>query len=249
MIYNTEIFGLDEAAFLIALGFPLQTVSKIETVDLNSQSSASLPDRLSWHFGDVSTQGLHIGAVQQSFKLPHPKARATSLGQRARLAACNFQALKSALISGAPLFQKRGNGWTLLRNGDGEPIPRLNETPAPGWCRTSAALAIACAFGSTLDGVAQHGGVFYGVPHPAAPGEMTPAKIEAFLLSPAPADPTDYSDLAVMAAMFVMRSELLKIVNESRRVALTFGRKRAVLSAGASGVAKDKAFNFLTNGR
>lgn len=249
MIYNSRVTGLDEAAFLIALGFPFKTVSKIETVDLESQKRDDVPDRLSWQFGDVSARGEHIERYRAWFKLPAPNQKIVNLAQRAAVAACNYQALKDCLLHESPLCQKFGNGWVLLKNRVGKMLPRQHCAPLSSWCGTSAAIAISAAFGSKLESYSLSAGRLYGIPEPAEPGALTPQKVELFYLSSAPADPNDYSDLSVLCAMFVMRGELLKVASKNRRLSLHLGRKNALISADASEKVKDKVFRFLTNGR
>ena len=249
MIYNSRVDGLDEAAFLIALGFPFKSVSKIETVDIGSQTRDAAPDRLSWQFGDISERGEHIEKYRSMFKLPAPHEKIAHVAQRAAVAACNFQALKDCLLHESPLCQKFGPNWVLLKNQVGKMLPRIHTAPSSSWCRTSAALAIAAAFGSQLSAYSLSGGLLYGIPSPAEPGAITPQKVELFYLSSAPANPNDFSDLAVLCAMFIMRGELLRVASQHRRLVLHHGRKNALISADASEKVKDKVFRFLTNGR
>lgn len=249
MIFNTNITGLDEAAFLIALGFPFEVVSIVETTSLESQHGIKVPSRLSWKFGNISSRGEHVEKYRQWFKLPAPNAPAVHLAQRARLAACNYLALKDALLNQSPLCQKLGKNWSLLKNHEGQMLPKLNQSPGSHWCRTSAAVAIACAFGARLQAFAHIGGLLYSVPAPAEPGSVTPAMIERIYLSSAPADPADYSDFSVMCAMFVMRGELLRASNKNRRLSLHLGSRRALIPADASPKIQDAVFNFLSHGR
>lgn len=247
MIYNTAVSGLDEAAFLIALGFPFQLCSKVETVDLSSQTRRSAPDRLSWKFGDISTRGEGLSSYREHFMLPPRGRKATHLAARARIAACNFLALKSAIADRRPLTQYRENGWTLLRNGAGESVPQSYLAADPSWCCNTAALAISTAFGCRLAEYSLAGDILRARPEPADPGITTPQQAEAVILSSAPADPNDFSPLAVLAAMFFMRQELLAVAYRHRRLSLSLGRKHVILAADASEKAKDLAFQHLTN--
>ena len=245
MTYNFPIEGVDEAALLISLGFPCSAPRRLQHVDANSQSRVSLQDRFIWDFAPTSPRGDSIETIRASFRLPKPDTPATGIGQLARLAAVNYQALKSSLIHRQPLTQKLGPNYTILRNAEGTPIPTAPAT-APTACSCLPAVAISCALGHRLAAFGFESGQLFILPAPttSAPPLTTPADITAYLHSPESEAPEDFSPLAVLAAMFKNRDILMREAH-GRRLVFHRGSRYAVLPGSASEHLQNLAYRFL----
>ncbi len=237
--FNTSVSGVDEAALLIALCFPCKPPQLVKSVNVSSQGK-DIPSRLVWHFAAKSPAGYNINAARLAFHLPKRSQLASDIFQRARIAACNYQALKSAL-RGEPLTALSGGNYTLLRNGDGTPVPPLS----PGTPCTSSHLpsvAIACALGCRLAAAGRALDILHVLP---APGQqITPEYVQSYGASEEAARPENFSDLAVLCAMFKNRAVLMEQAY-GRRVVFRNGSRAAIVSGDAPNKMIDKAYDFI----
>lgn len=237
--FNTAVDGVDEASLLIALCFPCEQPQLVRTVDCTSQSRPT-PDRLVWRFADHSPTGYTLAAARLAFRLPKRNHAAGDVFQRARIAACNYQALKSAL-RGEPLTALLGQNYTLLRNGEGSHVPSL---PAAALGTTShlPSVAIACALGCKP---AAAGRILdrYHLLH-TADSTITPQQVADNAASPESEQPNNFSDLAILTAMFKNRAVLMEQVY-GRRVVFRNGGRAAIVSGSASDSLTDKAYQFI----
>lgn len=238
--FNTAVNGVDEASLLIALCFPCEQPNLVKTVDCTSQSRPA-PDRLVWRFADTSPSGYTLAAARLAFRLPKRNNAAGDIFQRARLAACNYQALKSAL-RGEPLTALSGGNYTLLRNGDGTRVPPLSPG-TPGTSSHLPSVAIACAMGCRLAAAGRALDILHVFP---APGQqITPEFVQSYGASEEAARPDNFSELAVLCAMFRNRAVLMEQVY-GRRVVFRNGGRAAIVSGNASEKLADKAYNFIS---
>ena len=238
--FNTAVNGVDEASLLIALCFPCEQPNLVKTVDCTSQSR-STPDRLVWRFADYSPSGYTMAAARLAFRLPKRNNAAGDVFQRARLAACNYQALKSAL-RGAPLTVLEGPNYTLLRNGEGTPVPPLPGA-AIGTSSHLPSVAIALALGCRIAAAGRSLDRFHVLHTPDSP--VSPLHVESYASSPESEKPDNFSDLAILTAMFKNRAVLMEQVY-GRRVVFRNGGRAAIVSGNASEKLADKAYNFIS---
>lgn len=239
LAFNTAVSGVDEAALLIALCFPCKPPQLIKTINVSSQAR-DIPDRLTWHFAAKSPAGYNINNARLAFRLPRRNHLANDIFQRARIAACNYQALKSAL-RGEPLTSLDGENYTLLRNGEGSPVPHLS----PGTPGTSAhlpSIAIACALGCRLAAAGRALDILHALPAPGQP--VTPELIQNYGTSEEASRPDNFSDLAVLTAMFKNRAVLMEQAY-GRRVVFHRGSRAAIVSGDSSEKLIDKAYDFI----
>lgn len=242
---STPVDGVDKAALLFALGFPCAKITKVTGADLNSQTGRRLSPRLSWHFSQKSQDGrFDFRKVSQGFVLPERNAAHINIFQRARIAASNYHVLKRAAIENSQLGQINVAAFTLLRNESSAPVPMME--PAPGMVDFLPAIAIATSFGIRLSGSAHvFGKIAVSVePPPAALADLTPQKILDYFNSGDFARPDDFSDLAILAAMFLNRAELMRAAFEKSAM-VTKNGKTVLLAPGASDRAQQKALNLL----
>lgn len=238
--FNTAVDGVDEAALLIALCFPCEQPRQVKTIDCTSQGHAT-PDRLVWRFAEHSVgSGYTMTAARMAFHLPKRGTPAADIFQKARIAACNYQALKSA-VKGAPLSVLEGSNYTLLRNGEGSPLPLLTTTA--GASAHLPSVAIAAALGCRLSAAGSSLGKVHVLPSPGA--AMTPQQVEAYGLTGEAEKPGNFSDLAVLVAMFQNRAELMRQAF-GRRVVFKNGSRSAIVSAEASQKLINKAYSFIS---
>lgn len=238
--FNTAVDGVDEAALLIALCFPCEQPRQVKTVDCTSQGHAT-PERLVWRFAEHSVgSGYTMTAARMAFHLPKRGAAASDIFQKARIAACNYQALKSAVM-GAPLTVLEGSNYTLLRNGEGIPLQPLQDTT--GATTHLPSVAIAAALGCRFQGAGTSLGKVHVLPSPGGP--VSPQQVEAYGLTGEAAKAGNFSDLAVLVAMFQNRAELMRQAF-GRRVVFKNGRRSAIVSAEASQKLINKAYSFIS---
>ena len=238
--FNTSVDGGDEAALLIALCFPCEHPRQVKTVDCTSQGHAAA-ERLVWRFAEHSVgSGYTLTAARMAFHLPKRGTPAADLFQKARIAACNYQALKSAVL-GAPLTVLNGPNYTLLRNGEGSPLPPLTTTA--GASSHLPSVAIAAALGCRLSAAGSSLGKVHVLPSPGA--AMTPQQVEAYGLTGEASKAGNFSDLAVLVAMFQNRAELMRMAF-GRRVVFKNGTRSAIVSADASQKMINKAYSFIS---
>ncbi len=237
--FNTAVSGVDEAALLIALCFPCKPPQLVKSVNCNSRGK-SVPDRLTWHFAAKSPSGYDLNTARLAFTLPKHHQPANGIFQRARIAACNYQALKSTL-RGEPLTALIGQNYTLLRNGEGNPVPPLF-SGAPCTSSHLPSVAIACALGCRLAATGRILDTLHVLPSPGQP--VTPELVQNYGNSEESARPDNFSDLAVLTAMFKNRAVLMEHAY-GRRVVFRNGSRAAIVSGDSSEKLIDKAYDFI----
>lgn len=250
MNYTIGVNFVDEAALLIALGYECTDYSIISTIDLNSDVAQKRSKTANYTFEDNSTGCRDYGKaddVIKGYKLPNKGKEIVSTLEAAKLAAHNYQVLKSVILEQQPLQQIAGKGYTMLKNANGDKVLESDVAALEGDVSSDiASIAIASALGckvalySITDGLLQ-------VAMNAAPSGITLADVVEAKQKAEVEDTqeSDYTTLAVLVAMFLNREVLLQGVYATKKLLLIRGSKVALIPANADNEIKQRIIKEL----
>lgn len=237
MDYTIGVEEVDRAALLIALGYECKNYSVITMIDLNSSVAQKRGKTANYSFSDYSKGCQDFGTAQdvlEKYKFPKKGEPISNTIQAAKLAAHNYQVLKSVILQNQPLMQIQGNGYTMLKNANGDSVPRLDDNGLLNATGSSdiSSIAIAAALGCKVASYSLDAGKLQVWMYPAANG-ITLSMIEAEKNSPTVTDENNYNLLPVLVATFLNRDELMRGIYANQQVLLMRGSKSAIFSANA----------------
>lgn len=243
--FTTDINSLDAAALLVTLGFNLKEVKCVNHINLNSESHTPRPISASWHFEKTSPYYPDAGDIQKVLKryaFPYPGDAAVNVYQLAKIAAHNYQVLKSVILKGEKLQQIEGPNYTVLKNNNGESIE--TELIYGASCDT-ASIAIAAALGCKVSSYCIANDRLYVNMLPSNDG-ITLKMIEDMKHDQAVANVLNFNTLPVLVAMFINRDALKKeIYEQTKSVMITRGDKIVMFNKNASDSLKQKVLKFI----
>lgn len=244
--FTTTIDSLDTAALLITLGFELKEVKVVNHINLNSQNHAPRPISASWHFSKHSPYCPDAGSIEKVLKrysFPYPGEDAINVYQLAKIAAHNYQVLKSVILDGKVLQQIQGPNYTIFKNNNGDTI---NGTDIYAHCSTDiASIAIAGALGCKIDSYSIINNKLFVHMQPSKDG-ITLRMIEDMKQDYAIANTSNFNTLPVLVAMFINREQLKnEIYEQQKSVMITRGDKIVMFGKDASDSLKLKALKFI----
>lgn len=236
--FSLPITHIDLAAVLYALGFEMKNFQVINHLDMenNRRSKSAI-----FEFADESPQGLKLEDVIKSYHLPEKGSRCKNIMQRAKLAAHNYQVLKSVIKENQPLKQVICDGYTLLKNANAEEIPLA---PGVDYTENLEAVAIACAFGCIIDSY-RNASVGLQVACRNAPNGFCLQDVINAIASVSGASEDDFSALTVLCTAFENRKDLLSETYSNNKLHITNGYKQAIIPKNASDELKDKVLKFI----
>ena len=243
MNYSIGVDEVDQAALLIALGYELQNYTIITSIDLNSPQAQKRHKSAAWQFSDHSKGCQDYGTAQQvleGYKLPTKGKPISNTLQAAKLAAHNYQVLKSVILHGEPLMQIDGDGYTMLKNANGVAIPKSEGGEGSS---DIASIAIAAALGCKIVAYSLDAGRL-SVEMIAAHNGITLSMIEQEKDNANP-EPDNYNLLPTLVAAFMNREELMRGIYARQQVVLTRGSKQAIFSANADEKLKQRILKEL----
>lgn len=243
--FTTTVDSLDLSALLITLGFNLNEVKVVNHINLNSQSHTPRPISASWHFAKTSLQYPEAGNIEKVIKryaFPYPGDKAVNVYQLAKIAAHNYQVLKSVIINGEKLQQLEGPNYTLLKNNNGHEVEK---ELIYGSSTDISSIAIATALGCKVAGYNVINGKLYVNVLPSKDG-ITIKMIEDMKHDQAIANESNFNTLPVLIATFINREILMKEIHEQNKsVMITRGDKIVMFGKNASDKMKHKALKFI----
>jgi hypothetical protein len=243
--FTTKIDSLDIAALLVTLGYELKEVKCVNHIDLNSQSHAPRPISASWHFSTHSSycpEAGHVEKVIKKYEFPYQGDSTVNVYQIAKIAAHNYQVLKSVILNGEKLQQKEGPNYTVLKNNNGDNIEK--EVIYGASCDT-ASIAIAAALGCKVSSYCIVNDRLYVNMLPSKDG-ITLKMIEDMKQDQSIANTLNFNTLPVLVAMFINRDILKKeIYEQNKTVLITRGEKIAMINKNASDSIKQRALKFI----
>ena len=218
------------------------------SIDLNSATAQKRHKTASYTFSDYSKGCQEFGTarkVLEGYKFPDKGKPITNTLQAAKLAAHNYQVLKSVILHGEPLMQIEGNGYTMLKNANGVAIPKSDDGLLLSYGSSDlSAIAIAAALGCKVSSYSLEAGKL-SVFMTAAPNGVTLAMIEQEKDNPSVTDETNYNLLPVLVATFINREELIKGIYAKQQVILMRGSKTAIFAANADETLKKRILKEL----
>ena len=243
--FTTDIDSLDAAALLVTLGFDLKEVKVVNHLNLNTQDHAPRPISASWHFEKNSPYCKDAGNIEKVLKrysFPYPGDAAVNVYQLAKIAAHNYQVLKSVILEGKKLEQIEGPNYVLLKNNNGEFI---NKELLYGASCDIASIAIATALGCKVTSYNTINGKLYVNLMNSKDG-ITLNMIENMKHDQAIANIGNFNTLPVLVAMFINREQLKKEIYEhTKTVMITRGDKLVMFNKNASDSLKRKVLSFI----
>lgn len=243
MNYTIGVDEVDQAALLIALGYELQDYTITTTIDLNQTEAQKRHKSASWQFSDHSRGCKDYGTAQQvieGYKLPTKGKPISNTLQAAKLAAHNYQVLKSVILRGEPLEQIEGDGYFMLKNANGVAIPKSDTVQGS---TDLASIAIAAALGCRIVAYSLYAGRL-SVEMVAAHNGITLSEVEQEKDKDNP-DTDNYNLLPTLVAAFLNRQELMSGIYARQQVVLTRGSKQAIFSANADEKLKKRILKEL----
>jgi hypothetical protein len=247
MNYRLNINEVDLSAFLIALGFTMEEYTINNYIDLNTGKSR--PKSGAWRFSDYSEfkQLGNAENVVKSYKLPEKGKPIKNIAERAKLTAHNYQVLKSVVLENKPLMQLNGDGYTMLKNDNGNTVTIADSTYFTTDETTDLMLiAIACAMGCRVatyyfDANKMLHVMLYASSDGTSVKRIEQEKQKALNDN----SENDFNDVAVLVATGINRKELLSGVYSKERVVLIRGTKHAIFDKDANEETKQKILEEL----
>lgn len=222
--FQGRIDSVDIAALLLAYGFDMRAFKVYTEKNLDSQHKKEAPRRAYWEFSSTSKyNNLALSDVLRKYKLPrHGEAPANDF-ERAAIVDKNYQALKSVVIQGKPLFQVDCNGYIYLTNTSGVPVKVDNLCEN---CTLSDfdTIAIAAALNCKITRASKNLGVF-SVDMAGTKEGLNPLAIMVCKRSPEVKDINNYSTIPVLFAMMSNRRALMDSIFDKRLVLCRAGRR------------------------
>lgn len=245
MNYTVRVEEVDSASLLMALGYECQEYTIMTNIDLNGATPVKREKTASYQFADISDGCKDYGTAKQvleGYKLPSKGQSIKTVLERAKLAAHNYQVLKSVILHAEPLQQIEGKGYTMLKNANGVNIPdRIDSGEKLEQSSDIASIAIACAMGCKVKSYLLESGRLSVAIIPN--DKLTISRIEQEKNNTD--DEDNYSDLSVLVAAFSNREELIKGIYARQQVMLTRGSKKAIFSANAKQELKNRILKEL----
>lgn len=245
MNYTVEVDEVDSAALLIALGYECRKFVIISCVDISYSEPMKLGKRAQYEFGDESKGCKKYGSADEvlaAHNLPLKGKTCNNVIERAKLAAHNYQVLKSVIMNNQPLQQIKGDGYTMLKNANGESVAQSHDTV--GSSENLASIAIAAAMGCKVCSYSLENGRLVVVMDANKDG-LTLGKIDQMLHNEDLVDEDNYNDLEVLVATFLNREQLIKGVFADKKVMLMRGSKTAIFSPDATESMKKRILEHL----
>ena len=243
--FTTNVDRLDEAALLVTLGFELKEVKVINHINLNTNDHTPRPINASWNFSRYSPYYPDCGTVEKvlkRFDFPYIGEAAVSVYQLAKIAAHNYQCLKSVIVYKEKLQQIKGQNYTLLKNNNGEEISTKITYGAS--CDISS-IAIATALGCEITAYSIVNDKLFVNVKPSNDG-ITLEMIEHMKNDPAANSVNNFNTIPVLVGMFINRQQLKnEIYEQNKSVLITRGDKMVLFNKNASAELKHKVLKFI----
>lgn len=244
--FTTDVNSLDLAALLVTLGFDLKECKVVNHINLNSQNHSPRPISASWHFSTHSPycpDAGHIEKVMKRYSFPSTGEPAVNVYQLAKIAAHNYQVLKSVILEGKKLQQIKGPNYTIFKNNNGENIPQDNYAQFAS-CDI-ASIAVAGALGCEIAGYSIINNKLFVRMNPTNDG-INLRMIEDMKQDYAISNTTNFNTLPVLIATFINREQLMNEMHEqSKAVMITRGDKLVMFGKNTSDKLKHKALRFI----
>lgn len=239
-IIATTVESIDLAAFLLALGFPLIDVNKIESVKANemmkfSKGTASL----SWQFGQVSEDGRwNLEEVRNGWQLP--KEYTLEAPKLSRLLAHNLSLVKSLSQRPRDINYRDMGGIGMISDNDGNIIVRHQRSGWGGTCN-SQLIALAITLGLTPMESYTSCGRLYMTFNAATNGELTLNDLGGLLESPSMRDENNTHVIAYLICQLDNRQVILDdIHNYGKKIRLSSQDGKTQVLYNPASVNKDK---------
>lgn len=243
--FSSAVDSLDEASLLVTLGFELKEVKVVNHINLNSQNHSPRPINASWTFSKTSPFCPDAGSIQsvlRKFAFPYTGEAAYNVYQLAKIAAHNYQVLKSVILYGEKLQQIGGPNYTILKNNNGEEISR---EILYGASNDISSIAIAAALGCKIVAYNLMNGKLYVNMLPSNDG-ISLQMIENMKHDQAAMSGNNFNTLPVLVGMFINRQLLMKEIHEQKKsVLITRGDKLVMFGKDTSDELKHKALKFI----
>lgn len=245
--FSTPVNSIDSAALLITLGFDLLECKVVNHINLNTKTHTPREINATWTFSKNSKYCPEAGSVSnvlKKFVFPTKGEKITNLYQRAKIAAHNYQVLKSVLVENKPLQQIQGFDYTIFKNSNGEVIPQdslMNTYSSVD----IASIAIAGALGCKL---LSYEYSFDKLRVFAAPNKsgISLQTIESLKSDKELHNTNNFSVLPVLTAMFLNRKWLMdEIHNRNKSILISRGDRMVMFNKNTSDNFKEQALNFI----
>ena len=194
-------------------------------------------------FSSYCTDAGNIEKVLKRFSFPYQGEDAVNVYQLTKIAAHNYQVLKSVILSGKKLQQLHGPNYTIFKNNNGENIT------GDDWgqhCSSDiASIAIAGALGCKIVSYSMINNKLFVRMNQSKDG-ISLGMIEALKQDYTIANISNFNTLPVLIAMFINREQLRnEIYEQHKSVMITRGDKLVMFGKDASDSLKRKALKFI----
>ena len=251
MNYELKVLNVDLASFLVSLGYAMKKFLVTSTLDLNNPN-VKRPKSGQWSFDDVSQGYTELGTcedVMKKYQLPSKGKAISNLAEYAKLTAHNYQVLKSVVTEKQPLQQIICDGYTVLKNDNGQQIPITsssyfdNERTSDLWD-----VATACSLGCSICGYYFDENQQLNIMLNRT-NDMSLKKIEDMKnkVMNAETDNDDYSPLSVLVSTGMNRKELMSGVWNEEKILIVRGEKMALIDKKCDKDLKQKVIDMLNN--
>lgn len=150
-LFTVPVSSMDLAALLCTVGFEMkqfEIIHHIKMEDKDKREKTAI-----FEFSNETPQGLSLSKVKNNYIFPDKNTKATHFAQLAKIAAHNYQVLKSVIKENRPLQQIQGENYTILKNMNGSPIPTIVKSLGNNnQTQDLQVIAVASALGNSICG-------------------------------------------------------------------------------------------------
>jgi hypothetical protein len=247
--YSSKVDQVDQAALLVTLGFDLKDVKIINHIDLNTNNHRPREINASWTFSNTSPYCKDVGTatkVMKRFVFPARGDKAVNVCELAKIAAHNYQVMKSVILNGEKLQQIEGPNYTVLKNNNGEEIPFVQPHLILGKGASDlASVAVATALGCKVASYYIHNGELIVNVADSKEG-ISLAMVESEKYNSTLNDVTNFNVLPVLVSMFINREYLMRDMHQqSKAVMISRGDRMVMFGKNTSEELKRKSLKFI----
>lgn len=244
--YSSGVESIDHAALLITLGYDLKDCKIVNHINMNTGNHAPRKINATWTFSKNSRYCKEAGSVSnvlRKFAFPAKNERAVNVYQLAKIAAHNYQVLKSVLLEHKPLQQIQGVNYTIFKNSNGNQV--INDCIMGLSSCDISSIAIAGAMGCSIMGYIYDNDRLRVTLSPNKEG-ITVKMIEDLKNDPELHNAKNYATLPVLIAMFINRKWLMDTIhNRNSSIMISRGDRLVMFDKNTCDNLKEKALHFI----
>ena len=231
-VFTVPVSSMDLAALLCSLGFEMTYFEIIHHIKMEEKDKRH--KTAVFKFSDTSESGLSLKKVRDDYIFPQKGQPARNVCEFAKIAAHNYQILKSVILENRPLQIIRGENYCILKNMNGQHIEGMKTD----YCSSDlSVIAIAAALGFNITHYTMEDGklvVYFDEELLYIENEF---KVDR--------DDNSYEYLAVLVNAFKNRKILMEETFAKHTLHLSNGFRQVIVGKDMGDNLKKKVMDFL----